>query len=361
MFDPRDPRSIPQMALLATKPVIILGNDPGIDRLQARFWDRLNAIQAQADSEVLVVGVNRIGIAEACLKHKYKPDVLATVDRPFFRPKTVRDQRVEDIQKATARADEERQMAVLKRTNPKAYEIWEATQAKVAQMEAAASAAQGVKVEQVPTAVTDAFARSFHTCAGASVRVVSQQATWYLQPNFIPGKDIVLNLDQSLTGPADRARMLFTTSDWIVNWMARIGCREFYFYGTSMREPGHCKCLGLTEDDDYSWSEPKRQDTCFGAWDHLKDGFPGLKLYNCDPKSSFVKRGVMEYRTPTQIDPSYQLMSDAETTARAEAITSYAAQTMAPAVVAQMKRAREDSEIAKLRAQMEADKLRAAV
>ena len=361
MFDPRDPRSIPLMALLATKPILILGNDPGLDRLQAKFWDRLNAIQAQADSELVVVGVNRIGIAEACLKHKYRPDVLATVDHPVFRSKTQKDFIAEDASVASARKAEKQTMAPLKRTNPKAYEQWEATRNRLADMEVKDRAARaGGKIEQVPTPVTNAFARSFSTCAGVSARVVSQQATWYLQPNVIPGKDIVLNLDTSLTGPPDRAKMLFTTSDWVVNWLARMGCSNFYLMASSMTEPGHCKCLGLTEDDDYSWSEPKRQSICFSAWDRIRDGFPGVKLYNCDPKSSFVKKGVMEYRVPEQLSPEYKLLSDEETMARSQAVMGHACRAMGP-LVEQMKKAREESEIAKLRAQMEADKLRAAV
>src|SRR5574343_1948254 len=265
MFDPRGPRSIPPMANLASKPVVILGNGPQIDRLQASFWDRLNRIQAQADSEATVVGINRIGVAEACLKHRYKPDLLATVDQPMFRPKTRAGSLAEDAARANERARQEREMAVLKRTNPKAYEIWEASQAKLAGLEAAQNAAAGVKVEQVLHPVTDAFLRSFITCAGVSVRVVSQQATFFLKPNFIPGKDIILNLDSSTNGPPDRARMLFTTADWIVNWFSRMGARQFYFYGVSMAEGGHCKVQGLTEDDDYSWSEPGRQNVCFKA------------------------------------------------------------------------------------------------
>jgi hypothetical protein len=360
VFDPRDPRSIPLMANLASKPIVILGNGPQIDRMQAAFWDRLNKIQAQADSELVVVGINRIGVAEACLKHRYKPDFLATVDQPMFRQKTKRDVLAEDSAKAAERQRQKNEMSVLKRTNPKAYEIWEASQAQVERLEEAQRVAGGAKAEQVMHPVTDAFLRSFVTCAGVSVRIVSQQATFFLKPNFIPGKDIVLNLDSSISGPPDRARMLFTTADWVVNWFARMGARQFYLYGVSMAEGGHCKVQGLTEDDDYSWSVPGRQSTCFKAWDTLKDEFPGLKLYNCDRKALFVKNGTMEYGTPPQLDHAHALLSDEECIARANAVIGAAAQ-IAPGLMEQIKRAKEESEIAKLRAQMEADKLRAAV
>jgi hypothetical protein len=359
MFDPRDPRSIPQMVLTATKPIIILGNGPQIDRMQASFWDRLNAIQQQADSEVVVVGVNRIGIAEACLKHRYKPDIIATVDRPMFRLKTPKDVSAEHAARAAARMEEERTMAPLKRSNPKAYEQWEATRNRLADMELKEVAAkQGVQAEQIPTPVTDAFARSFSSCAGVSDRIVSQQATWFLQPNHIPGRDIVLNLDTSIAGPPDRAKMLFTTADWIVNWFSRFGCREFYFYGVSMREGGHCKTHGLVEDDDYSWSEPGRQHICFKAWDALKDSFPGLRLHNCDRKALFVEKGVMDFQLPSQLDPSYKLLPDSETSARAQAIMGQVAQDVSQKMAVQMKRAKEEAQLTQIKAQMEADKAR---
>jgi hypothetical protein len=349
------------MANLASKPIVILGNGTQIDRLQASFWDRLNAIQAQADSELLVVGVNRIGIAEACLKHRYKPDAIATVDKPFFRPKTAADTTAEMTARARAMAEEDRTMLPLKRTNPKAYEQWEATRNQLFDMQMKEQAAkQGAKVEQVPTPVTDAFARSFSTLAGVSTRIVSQQAQWYLQPAPVPHKDIVLNLDTSVNGPPDRAKMLFTTADWIVNWFSRMGAREFYFYGVSMRDGGHCKCISLKEDDDYSWSEPGRQHTCFKAWDTLRDTFMGLKLYNCDRKSLFVENGTMEYKTPAQLNPEYKLMSDAECIARRDVIMRTAVESVDTSeLVAKMKQAKEDAEIAKLRAQMEAAKARA--
>lgn len=361
MLNPRDPRSIPYMINLASKPIVILGNGPQIDRLQASFWDRLNKIQAQADSEVIVVGVNRIGIAEACLKHRYKPDVLATVDRPMTRVKTPADMNAEHAERARQRAEEERTMAPLKRTNPKAYEQWEATRNQLFDMELRTQAERkGLKVERVPTPTCDAFMRSFHTCAGVSIRVVSQQAVEFLVPQRIPDKDVILNMDTSLAGPSDRAKMLFTTADWITNWFARIGCRTFYFYGVSMRDGAHCKCMGLTEDDDYSWTEPGRQATCFKAWDMLRDAFPGMKLYNCDRKSLFVENGTMEYATPPQLDPSYRLLTDEECMARAHAVVSEASAQVAGQLESQMKKARDDAELAKLREQMAADsKLRA--
>lgn len=346
-----DPRNIPSLAVIATKPVIILGNGPQIDRMQASFWDRLNAIQLQADSEVIVAGVNRIGIADACLKNRYKPDILATVDRPFFRTKTSKDLTAEQVAKANERQRKLREMAPLKVTHPKIYEEWEADHNKLVDMEAKeAATANGGKPEQVPTDVTAAFARSFQSVAGVSKRVVSQQATWFLQPAPLPS-DLVLNLDTSITGPPDRAKMQFTTSDWLVNWFARIGCRRFYFYGMSMREGAHCKTHGLIEDDDYSWTEPKRQSICFKTWDVLRDSFPGIQFFNCDRKSLFVEKRVMEYGTTEQLDSNYQLMPDADCLARRDAIMQTAMQAVAPMI----KKANEDAQIAQLKAKMAAD------
>ncbi len=351
-----DPRNIPALAVIATKPVIILGNGPQIDRLQASFWDRLNKIQLQADSQVIVAGVNRIGIAEACLKNRYKPDIIATVDRPFFRTKTSKDMTQEQAARAMERARKLREMAPFKVSHPKIYEDWEADQNRLADMEARQDAAKGAgKAEEVPTDVTAAFARSFAACAGVSKRVVSAQATWFLQPSMLPS-DVVLNLDTSLTGPPDRAKMQFTTSDWLVNWFARIGCRKFYFYGMSMRDGLHCKTHGLVEDDDYSWTEPHRQSICFKTWDILRDGFPGIQFFNCDRKSLFVERGVMQYGTPPELDPAFALMSDAECIARRDAIMTIAAREVEPAI----RRAKEEAELARLQKLMEADKAKAA-
>jgi hypothetical protein len=222
-------------------------------------------------------------------------------------------------------------------------------------MEAAAAASKnGGKAEQIPTEVTAAFARSFQACAGVSKRVVSQQATWFLQPSAIPS-DLVLNLDTSLTGPPDRAMMQFTTSDWLVNWFCRIGCRRFYFYGMSMRDGMHCKTMGLTEDDDYSWTEPKRQSICFKTWERLRDAFPGVQFFNCDRKSLFVERGHMEYGTPPELDPHYKLMTDEECIAKRDMILGVATIQMAPMI----KKAKEDAEIARLKAQIDADKQKA--
>ena len=354
MFDPTDPRNIPHLANIASKPVVILCNGPQIDRLQAQFWDRLNAIQQQADSELIVAGVNRIGIAESCLKNRYKPDVVALVDKPFFRTKGPKDLDAESAQRARERAEEARAMAVLKSTAPKQYEIWEAAQKRISDMESAQAAAKiGSKAEQIPTETTMAFLRSMTTVAGVSERVVSNQAVWYLQPQ-IPNKDVVLNMDQSIRGPANRAKMLFTTADWLVNWLSRIGCREFYFYGMSMKDGRHCKTQGLVEDDDYSWTEPSRQKTCFNAWNALRDAFPGLKLYNCDRKSLFVEKGEMEFKIPPQLDPSYKLLSDSDCIARRDQLMAFAAREAEPAI----KQMVETAAIAKLRAQMEADKAR---
>ena len=351
-----DPRKIIDMAAIAHRPVVILGNGPQIDRLQAGFWDRLNQIQDRDYPELIVAGVNRIGIADACLKHKYKPDFLATVDKPFYRQKTIKDQSAEQARKDAEHKQEEREMSALKRTNPKAYEIWEASRNRLRDMEAKeAIERSGGKAEMVPTDVTDAFARSFVTCAGVSRRVVSQQATWFLQPAPVPDLDIVLNLDTSLNGAPNRAKMQFTTSDWLVNWFSRMGCREFYFYGTSMRDGMHCKTLGLTEDDDYSWTEPKRQATCFRCWENLKEAFPGLKLYNCDRKALFVEKGVMEFKTPPQLDASYALKSDTECTAELGAVRAEATRVFEPIFKAK----REQEELARIKAQMEADQKRA--
>jgi hypothetical protein len=346
-----DPRSIPALAVIATKPVIILGNGPQIDRLQASFWDRLNAIQLQSDSEVIVAGVNRIGIAEACLKNRYKPDILATVDKPFFRTKTSKDVSAEQMSRNIERARKLKEMAPLKVSHPKIYEDWEADQNRLMDLETRAEVERnGGKAEQVPTDTTAAFARSFQAAAGVSRRVVSQQAVWFLQPSPMPN-DIVLNLDTSMTGPPDRAKMQFTTSDWLVNWFARIGVTRFYFYGMSMREGAHCKTHGLVEDDDYSWTEPKRQATCFKTWDIMREHFPGIQLFNCDRKSLFVEKRVMEYGTPEQLDLNYKLMPDAECNAKRDAIMNLAASVLLP----QIKKVNEDAEIARLKAQMAAD------
>ncbi len=364
MLDPRNPSSIPHMINLASKPIVILGNGPQIDRMQAAFWDRLNKIQAQADSELVVVGINRIGVADACLKHRYKPDVLATVDKPMLRVKGPKDITAEHAARAKQRDEEERTMAPLKRTNPKAYEQWEATRNQLFDMEMKEDAKRvGATPEYVLTPTSDAFMRSFATCAGVSIRVVSPQAIEFLKPQRVPDKDVIVNMDTSLTGPPDRAKMLFTTADWVTNWFARIGCRTFYYYGVSMRDGGHCKCLGLDQkaDDDYSWTVPGRQHTCFKAWDALRDAFPGLKLYNCDRRSLFVENETMEYGTPPQIDPSYRLLTDDECMARARAVIADASSGLAAAMDEQVKKAREVAEIAKLRARMEADRVRVAV
>jgi hypothetical protein len=146
--------------------------------------------------------------------------------------------------------------------------------------------------------------------------------------------------------------MLFTTADWLTNWLARLGCREFYFYGMSMRDGRHCKTHGLKEDDDYSWTEPKRQQICFAAWRTLRDAFPGLKLYNCDRHSLFVEKGEMEFKTPPQLEDGYKLMSDEECIEKRDSIIAAAKEMSAPL----LKRLAEDAQIAKLKALMEADK-----
>lgn len=354
MLNPSDPNFIIQSSVIATKPIVILCNGPQIDRLQAKFWERLNKIQAQAESEVLVVGVNRIGIAEACLKHNYKPDVMATVDAPRFRYRTKEDDTAEGLARAAMRRDEEKRMAGLKKLDPGMYETWAATRQQRDDLEA-----QKAKAQQIPDDTTNAFARSMATVAGVSTRIVSQQAVWYLQPNRIPEKDRVLNLDTSTVGPPDRARMLFTTADWITNWFARLGCREFYFYGMSMKDGRHCKCKDFADPDDYSWADTQRWKNCFAAWNHLRDSFPGMHLYNCDRHSLFVEKGEQEFKTPPQLDDNYKLLPDDECIAKRDAIMRYAASAVAPALQEQMKRAKEDAAIAKLRAQMEQDRARA--
>ena len=231
-------------------------------------------------------------------------------------------------------------MAELKAIDPSLYEQWEATRDERDRLSASS---KGGAVEQIPTPVTDAFRRSMATVAGVSVRVVSPQATWYLQPSQMP-LDVILNMDDQTAGPADRARMLFTTADWIVNWLCRIGCREFYFYGVSMADGRHCKTQHLIEDDDYSWAVPSRHKNCFAAWNTLRDAFPGLKLYNCDRHSLFVEKGEWEFKTPAQLEPNYTLLSDAECISRRDAVMAEALRIARPVI-----------EMAKIQAQMRAD------
>jgi len=357
MFNPTDPRNIPHFANLCRKPIVILGNGPQIDRLQARFWDRLNKIQQQADSELVVVGVNRIGISVACRKHAYKPDALAIIDKPQTRLKTNKDRNAESAAKAAEREQEARQMRAIKHTMPKQYEIWEATQAALAESEARAQLGSGGKVERVPTDITNAFMRSMSNVAGVSKRIASVQARGYLVPEVLP-TDVVLNMDENLKGPANRAHMIFTTADWLVNWFGRLGAREFYFYGVSMSDGGHCKCEGLPDDkdDDYSWEVESRHKVAFHAFRKQREVFPGLKLYNCDRKSLFVLKDEMEFGTPPQLSESYTLKSDAECIQERDAVMQQACEMAAPMI----KKAKENAAIAALKKEMAADAKKAA-
>jgi hypothetical protein len=60
----------------------------------------------------------------------------------------------------------------------------------------------------------------------------------------------------------------------------------------------------------------------------------------------------MEFKTPPQLEDGYKLMSDEECIRKRDAIIASATELAAPL----LKRLAEDAQIAKLKAQMEADK-----